>query len=159
MHIHHRWCCPQSASSDGLRFICVCGGCADLYPHRGYGVNGSENWVHLVEHLLVNCKHTEMGSSLTNGAAASKNNPVAQQLRNPAQMVTSAAAQSWQQVNVWNNVLRVVILLTNSITTWAGGYIVLKICWGFSVGGLGNLLLSLHGCPLLGPSICIFKLV
>lgn len=49
-------------------------------PRENEG-NGSENWVRLVEHLLAKCKQTEMGSSPTTRAAASKNNPVAQQLR------------------------------------------------------------------------------
>lgn len=59
-------------------------------PQRGCGANGSENWVHLVQHLSAKCKQTEMRSSPTTGAAVSKNNSVEQQLRNLAQMVTSA---------------------------------------------------------------------
>lgn len=41
------------------------------------------NWA---EHLLTNCKHTETGSCVITGRAASKNNPIAQQLGNPARM-------------------------------------------------------------------------
>lgn len=44
----------------------------------------------LVEHLLAKCKQIEMRSSHTSGAAASKNDPVIQQLKNPVKMVTSA---------------------------------------------------------------------
>lgn len=71
-------------------------GYRSLSPERMQG-NGSENWVHQAEHLLAKCKQTEMGSSPITGAAASKNNPVAQQLRNPVWAVTSAAEQLWQE--------------------------------------------------------------
>lgn len=64
-------------------------GYRSLSPERMQG-NGLENWVHLVEHLLAKCKQTETGSSPTTGAAVSKNDPVAQQPRNPAELVTSA---------------------------------------------------------------------
>lgn len=37
--------------------------------------NGSENWVHLVGHLLAKCKQPEIGSSPITGPAASKNEP------------------------------------------------------------------------------------
>lgn len=77
-------------------------GYRSLSPERMQS-NDSENWVHLVEHLLAKCKQIEMGSSPTTGGAASKNNPVTQQLRNSAQMVTSAAEQSCQQVKVSNH--------------------------------------------------------
>lgn len=73
-----------------------------LSPERMQG-NGSENSVHLVEHLLAKCKQKEMGSSPTTGAATSKNNPVTQQLRNSAQMVTSAVEKSCQWVKASNH--------------------------------------------------------
>lgn len=71
-------------------------GYRSLSPERIQG-NGSENWVHLVQHLLAKCKQTMLGSSPTIAAQQhlkKKKNPVAQQLRNPALMVTSAAEQS-----------------------------------------------------------------
>lgn len=92
-----------------------------------------------------------MGSSPTTGAAASKNNPVAQQLRNPAQMVTSAAERSSQQVKVSNNFstcgdlfLQRKFSLAFSVWEYClpycymSGLVLLQICWGFSVGDLGN---------------------
>lgn len=77
-------------------------GYRSLSPGRLEG-NGSENWVHLVKHLLAKCRQKEIRSSPKTGKAASKNNPLAQKLRNPAQMVTSAAEQSLEQVKVSNN--------------------------------------------------------
>lgn len=55
------------------------------------------------EHLLAKCKQIETGSSPTTGVAASKNNPVTQQHRNSAQMVTSSAESSCQRVKGSNH--------------------------------------------------------
>lgn len=56
-------------------------GYRSLSPERMQG-NGWENCVLLFEHLLAKCKQTETRSSPTTGAAASKNNPNTQQIRN-----------------------------------------------------------------------------
>lgn len=125
-------------------------GYRSLSPERMQG-NGSENWVHQAEHLLAKCKQTEMGSSPITGAAASKNNPVAQQLRNPVWAVSSAAKQLWQErQSILPRHARICFFKESAawywacgkpvyhIAMWAGWYVLLQICWGLRVGALGN---------------------
>lgn len=131
--------------------------------------NGSENWVHLVGHLLAKCKQPEIGSSPTTGPAASKNNPVAQQLWNPAQMVTHAAKQVVMASQVLERegergeraqlcTLRVGILLTTL-------HVSRLVCAAADMLRVQRgrpeklLLLFLGGCPLLKSHIHVFTSV
>lgn len=96
--VYRSWRCPHGASLAGFYLR----GYRSLSPERMQS-NGSENWVHLVGHLLAKCKQPEIGSSPITGPAASKNNPVAQQLWNPAGMCCCRSAQgsawaAWETV-------------------------------------------------------------